>query len=110
MPLHLQLHPLPSPLRPCRPLLPPPASLLPLIPPPSCVTPQAVDTGLVDAQQCLVLSEMKCLLIFLGCQLDLIPPSFAQALANATFCTEVRGAMGAGGRRRGTGGKRHLLH
>ena len=83
--LHLSAPAVPSsPL--AAPLLRPPA--------PPCVPPKAVDTGLVDAQQCLVLSEMKCLLIFLGCQLDLIPPSFAQALANATFCTEVRKGRG----------------
>ena len=51
---------------------------------------QVVDTGLVDPQQALVLAEIRCLLLFLGCEMGLLPPSFAEAVMKTTFCKEVR--------------------
>ncbi|KAG1671277.1 hypothetical protein FOA52_010848 [Chlamydomonas sp. UWO 241] len=50
---------------------------------------KVVDSGLVDARQTLVLSEMRCLLVFLGLTIRVLPQSFADALMQASFCTEV---------------------
>ena len=45
---------------------------------------------MVDPQQALVLAEIRCLLLYVGCEIGLVPPSFAEALMKATFCKEVR--------------------
>ena len=54
---------------------------------------QVADSGLVDPQQALVLSEIRCLLLYVGCEIGLVPPSFAEALMKATFCSEVRKSL-----------------
>jgi len=50
---------------------------------------QVIDSGMVDPQQGLVLAEIRCLLLFLGSEIGLLPPSFAEAVMNVTFCKEV---------------------
>ena len=50
-----------------------------------------VDGGSVSTvQQSLVLSEVRCLFVFLGCQLGLLSTSFAQALMHVTFLPASR--------------------
>ena len=43
----------------------------------------------MDTQQALVLAEIRCLLLFLGCEIGLLLPSFAEAMMKTTFCSEV---------------------
>ena len=44
---------------------------------------------MVDPQQALVLAEIRCLLLFVGCEIGLLPPSFAEAAMKVILCKEV---------------------
>jgi hypothetical protein len=50
---------------------------------------QTVDTGIVSPQQSLVLSEARCLLVWLGVQLGVLHTAAAEAIMGASFCNEV---------------------
>ncbi|KAG1671275.1 hypothetical protein FOA52_010846 [Chlamydomonas sp. UWO 241] len=50
---------------------------------------KVVDSGLVDLQQALVLAEMRCLLVYLGSALGVLPDAFCDAVMQASFCTEI---------------------
>ncbi|GAX79706.1 hypothetical protein CEUSTIGMA_g7147.t1 [Chlamydomonas eustigma] len=51
---------------------------------------KVVDTGLVDSHQALVLSELSCLLVYLGCELGVLSNSFSEAILAAQFCTQAQ--------------------